>query len=267
MTGTALRLELRRSRSLTLWLAVVVLVYGAFIAAFYPFIRDNAKLLDQYMAVLPKGMLAAFGLEGGLSNHGVFFTTYISGMLWPIVVAIAATFLGTRMVAADADRGFIELPLATRISRARYLAAGIAGQILVLGALSLATVGGVLVVAAIVNAGFDAGRFLMEVPLLFAFACALAGLATLLSVITLNRGMSAGIVTAGLLASYLLDAVSRLDADLDWLGSLSAFRYLRSTSAIDQGVAPVGELAMFGALAVVTWATAVWLFRTRDLVA
>ena len=267
MTGIVLRLELRRSRSLTVWLAVVVLVYGAFIAAFYPFIRDNARLLDQYMAVLPKGMLAAFGLEGGLADRGVFFTTYISGMLWPIVAAIAATFLGTRMVAADADRGFIELPLATRISRMHYLAAGIAGQVLVLGVLSLATAVGVLVVGQVVNAGFDASRFLLEVPLLFAFSCALAGLSTLLSVITLNRGASAGIVTAGLLASYLLDAGSRLQADLDWLGTLSVFRYLRSTSAIDQGVAPIGELALFGAIGILTWLTAVWIFRTRDLVA
>jgi ABC-2 type transport system permease protein len=265
--GAALRLELRRSRSLTIWLAIVVLVYGGVMAVFYPFIRDNAKLLDDYMAVLPQGMLAAFGLEGGLSNHGVFFNTYIAGMLWPIVAAIAATFLGTRPAAADLDRGFIELPLATRISRLRYLAAAIAGQILVLGGLALAAVGGVLAVAAIVNAGFDPGRFLMEVPLLFAFACALAGLATLLSVVTLSRGASAGIVTGGLLAMYLLDAVSRLEADLDWLGTLSAFRYLRSTSAIDRGVAPIGELALFAALAIATWAMALWIFRSRDLVA
>jgi ABC-2 type transport system permease protein len=267
LIGVVLRLELRRSRSLAIWLSVVVLVYGAFIAAFYPFIRDNAKLLDDYMAVLPKGMLAAFGLEGGLSNHGVFFNTYIAGMLWPIVTAIAGTILGTRMVAADLDRGFIELPMATRIDRVRYLATGIAGQIVVLGALSLAAVGGMLAVGAVVGAGFDAGRFVMEVPLLFLFACALGAVATLLSVITLSRAISAGIVAGGLLAMYLLDAVSRLQADLDWIGTPSAFRYLRSTSAIDLGVMPLGAMALFGAIAVLAWGLAVWLFRGRDLVA
>ena len=267
MIGVVLRLELRRSRALAIWLGVIVLVYGAFIAAFYPFIRDNAKLLDDYMAVLPKGMLAAFGLEGTLSNHGVFFNTYIAGMLWPIVAAMAAIILGTRMVAADLDRGFIELPLATRIDRVRYLATGVAGQIVVLGAMSLAAVGGVLVVGAVVGAGFDAGRFLMEVPLLFLFACALAAIATLLSVITLSRAVSAGVVAGGLLAMYLLDAVSRLQADLDWIGTPSAFRYLRSTSAIDLGVMPLGPMALFGAIAIAAWGVAVWRFRSRDLVA
>ena len=92
-------------------------------------------------------------MEGTLSNHGVFFNTYIASMLWPIVAAIAGIILGTRMVAADLDRGFIELPLATRIDRVRYLATGIAGQILVLAALSVAAMVGVLVVGAIVDAG------------------------------------------------------------------------------------------------------------------
>ncbi len=66
---------------------------------------------------------------------------------------------------------------------------------------------------------------------------------------------------------YLLDAVSRLQADLDWIGMFSVFRYLRSTSAIDQGVMPLGAMALFGAIAGLSWGLAVWRFRTRDLVA
>lgn len=267
MIGAVLRLELRRSRSLAIWLGIIVLAYGAFIAGFYPVIRDNSKLLDDYMAVFPKPLLAAFGMEGTLSNYGVFFNTYIGSMLWPIVAAIAAAILGTRQVAADLDRGFIELALATRIDRARYLAIGIVGQIVVLAALSLGVMVGVLVVGALVNAGFDNARFLMEVPLLFLFACALGGTVTLLSVVTLSRAITAGAVAGGLLAMYLFDAVSNIEADLDWLGTISAFRYLRSTSAIDQGVMPLGPMVLFAAIGLVTWVLAVWIFRERDLVA
>ena len=267
MIGVVLRLELRRSRSMAIGLGAILLLYGSFIAAFYPVIRDNAKLIDDYMAVFPKGMLAAFGMEGTLSNQGVFFNTYIGSMLWPIVTAIAAAILGTRQVAADLDRGFIELPMATRIDRVRYLATGIAAQVLVLAVLSVAVIGAMLVVGGIVGAGFDGVRFLMEVPLLFLFACSLGGTATLLSVVTLSRQVSAGVVAGGLLVMYLLDAVSRLQPDLEWLGVPGAFRYLRSTSAIDEGVLPLGPTVLFGAIAVVTWGLAIWRFRSRDLVA
>ncbi|HEX7951256.1 MAG TPA: ABC transporter permease subunit [Candidatus Limnocylindrales bacterium] len=267
MIGLALRLELRRSLWFAAWLGIILLVYGAFIAGFYPIIRDNTKLLDQYMALLPKPFLAALGMEGSLANHATFFNTYIASMVWPIVAAIGGAFIGTRMTAADVDRGFIELPLATRIDRPSYLLAGIAGQVLVMAMLSLTAVAGVLVVGAIVGAGFDAPRFLLEVPLLFLFGCAIAAITTLLSVITLSRTIAAGTIAGSLLAMYLLDAVSKLQADLDWIGVLSLFRYLRSTSAIALGVLPASEMALFGAISVVAWALAVWIFRKRDLIA
>jgi hypothetical protein len=100
-----------------------------------------------------------------------------------------------------------------------------------------------------------------------AFAAALAGIATLLSVVTLNRGLSAGVVTGGLLAMYLLDAISRIEAGLDWIGTFSAFRYLRSTAAIGDGRLPTAEIALFGIIAICAWGVAVWAFRGRDLVA
>ena len=267
MTGVILALELRRSRSLALGLLAVTLVYGGIVGAIYPVLRDNAKVLDEYMSVFPQAVLAAFGMTGSLTDHGVFFNTYVGSMLWPIVAAIAAAVLGTRTVAADLEHGFLELPLATRIDRVRYLAAAIAAQLVVLGALAIATVGGVLVVGALVGAAFDVGRFLGEVPLLFLFACAVAGVATLLSVVSLSRSLSAGVVAGGLLAMYLLDAISRIKADLDWLGVVSAFRYLRTTEPIDLGVMPWGALALFAAIAIAAWAAALWTFRRRDLVA
>jgi len=267
MMASVFRLELRRSRGLAVWLGLVIVLYSGVIAAFYPVIRDNVKVLEDYMRVFPQPMLAAFGMEGSLADHGVFFNTYLGSMLWPIVAAIAGAVLGTRTVAADLDSGFLELPLATGIDRTRYLAAAIAGQLLVLATLAVLAIAAVLIAGALAGAGFDAGRFLLTVPVLFLFACAVAAVASLLSVVSLRRGLSAGVVAGALLAMYLLDAVSRFDADLEWLGAFSAFRYLRSTSAIDEGVLRYGDLAVFAVVALVCWSLAIWLFRRRDLVA
>ncbi len=267
MTWIALRLELRRNRALVLWLAAVVAVYGAFIAGFYPIMRDNTKLIDDYMKVFPKGLMAGFGMEGSLADHGVFFNTYIGSMLWPVVAAIVATILGTRAVAADLDSGFVELPLSTRIDRLRYLAASIGGQLVAIAVVALAAVLGTLVVGAIVGAGFDTGRFLLVVPLLFSFGCAVAAVSTLLSVVTLNRGISAGVVAGTLILMYLVDIVSKLQPDLAWIGTFTAFHYLRSIDVIDRGSLPVESLTVFATIAVIAWAASLWGFRRRDLVA
>ena len=122
---TAFRLELRRSRGLVLWLGITMLVYGGIMGLMHPVLKQNDDLMRQYMEVFPKEFLAMFGMSGTLSDPGVFFTTYIASWLWPIIAAVAALLLGTRAVAADLDRGFLDLPLSTRMSRARYLGASI----------------------------------------------------------------------------------------------------------------------------------------------
>lgn len=267
MMQRVFRMELRRSRSLAVWLGVVVVVYGGVVAAFYPVIRDNMQVLEDYMSVFPAPLRAAFGMEGNLADHAIFFNTYLGSMVWPIVAAIAGAVLGTRTIAGDLESGFLELPLATQIDRARYLAAAITGHMAILAVLAVLSVGSVLVAGAFVNAGFDAGRFLLATPILVLFAWAATAVACLLSAVTLRRGLSAGVVAGGLLAMYLLDAISRFRADLDWLGTFSAFRYLRSTSAIDEGVLRYGDLAVFAVAALVCWGLAIRVFRRRDLVA
>ena len=104
------------------------------------------------METFPQEFLAAFGMTGSLSDPGVFYTTYISSWLWPIMAAVLALLLGTR-VAADLDRGFLDLPLATPMSRVRYLAASIVGQAVAMAVLAVATVGGVWVIGRARRAG------------------------------------------------------------------------------------------------------------------
>ncbi len=118
--------------------------YGAIMALMYPIMVENNALMTQYMETFPQEFLAAFGMTGSLSDPGVFYTTYISSWLWPIMAAVVALLLGTR-VAADLDRGFLDLPLATPMSRVRYLAASVVGQAVAMAVLAGRTVGGVWV--------------------------------------------------------------------------------------------------------------------------
>ena len=268
MTGAILGLEARRSRALTFWLAIVAVVYGALIAALFPTMKENAKLLEDYLNILPKGFLAAFGMMGGsLVDPGNFFSTYIGIFLWPILAALGGILLATRPVAADLERGFLELPLSTRTTRTRYLGLTIAVHALAIVVMAVATVGGFLVVGSLVGAGFDNGRLLLVVIPAAAFGFAIHGATSALSVVTLSRSQAGGIAAGVLLAMYLLDIVARLQPDLEWVGTVSAFRYFDVRTLIATGVLDLGGLGLFLAVALGGWAIAIWRFQTRDLVA
>jgi ABC-2 type transport system permease protein len=263
----AFRLELRRSRGLIVWLGITLLAYGGVMGLMHPIMRENDALIEQYMDVFPKEFMAAFGMTGVLSDPGVFFTTYIASWLWPIVAAVAALLAGTRAVAADLDRGFLDLPLATRMSRVRYLAASIWMQVALMAVLAFAAVLGLWAVGRLVGAEFDFGRFMLGGVLCFAFGCAIAGPATLLSVVTLSRAMTSAIVGGVLIAMYALFVVTQVAEDWSWLAPLSAWNHFQTTELIDNGVFPVGDLGLFAVFAIGGWVAALWAFRRRDLAA
>ncbi len=267
MTALTFRLELRRSRMVAFWLAVIVIAYGATIAAMFPILEENSKLLEDYLKILPKEMLAAFGMSGNLTDPGVFFSTYIGSFLWPVIAAIGAIILATRPVAADVERGWSEIVLGTPLTRIRSLAASIGSQATVLAVLALAAPGGVLAGGLVVGAGFEAGPFLASSVVFWLFACAIAGVTSLVGVLTLSRGVAAGVAAGVLLAMYLMNIVAELQGDLAWLGDLGWFRYLTVTELIDTGAVPWASIAVFGVVALIGWIAALVVFARRDLLA
>ena len=267
MTALTFRLELRRSRLIAFWLAVIAAAYSGIIGLMFPILKDNAAAIEGYMKLFPKEFMAAFGMTGSLADPGVFFTTYIGSFLWPIVAAIAAIILATRPVAADVERGWTELVLGTPLTRLRSLGAAILSQALVLGTLALATVGGVLLAGVLVGAGFDAGRFLAGAGILWLFACTIAGVASLVGALTLSRGIAAGLTAGVLIAMYLLNIVAQVQVDFAWLADLGAFKYLLTPELIDGGAVPWTSIAVFAAVAVGGWAASLVVFARRDLVA
>lgn len=265
MIALSFRLELRRSRILAVGLALVVLVYGGVMAAFYPILLANTAAINDYMKLFPKEFMAAFGMTGSLADPGIFFTTYIGSFLWPVVAAIAGIVLATRPTAADAERGWADLPLATPLNRVDYLGAAILGQVVVLAALALVAVAGVIAVGELVGAGFDVGRFLAAGVVLWLFGCAIAGVTSLVAVITLSRGIASGFAAGILIAMYLLNIVAQVQPALAWLGDLSAFRYAGVGALIDQGTADWVGIGVFIVVAVAGWTASLVLFRRRDL--
>jgi ABC-2 type transport system permease protein len=263
---TAFRMELRRNRSLVLWLGATLFAYGAVMGLMYPVMVENNALFEEYMRTFPQEFLAAFGMTGSLSDPGVFFTTYVGSWLWPIMAAAASMLLGTR-VAADLDRGFLDLPLSTRISRVRYLGASIVGQVLAMLVLAVATVWGIWIVGNLVGSGFDASRWGLATVFTFAFGCAVAGPTTLLAVVTLSRARASGIVAGVLVAMYLVYVLAQISTDWAWLAPLSMWDHFDSTALIDEGTVPWGDLVLFVVMAVAGWIGALVAFRRRDLAA
>lgn len=266
MSSIAFRLEARRSRGLVLWLAVVTAAYAGFITLFYTNVAENAEEWKKLFDVYPKEILLAFGIEGDFADPGVFLSGYVYNFLWPLIAAIAAIALGTR-VAADADRGFLDTVLATPITRTRHLLGSIAAQLGGLVVLAATMVGAIIAADAMIAPDFPTARVFLSTAHAVAFGVAIAGPATWLAVALLDRGRAAGIVAGVLVIMYLLNVVAALAPDWGAVASVSLFRYFNVKELIGDGAYPFADSLLFIVIGVAGWALALASFRRRDLAA
>jgi hypothetical protein len=262
----AFRMELRRGRMLVLWTGIVAVLYAGGITLFYPTILKNAAEFEKLLEIYPKELMAAFGIEGSIGDPGTFLNSYVFQFLWPLVAAIVAILLATR-VAADAETGFLDLPLSTRLPRLRYLAAAIAGQVLALAALAAMTIGAIFAVDLLIEPDFPTDRLVLAGVHALMLGLAIAGVSTLLAVMSLDRGKAGGLAAGILIVMYLLNILAQLSPDMADIGRLSAFRYFDLKALIDTGTYPVGDSLLYLAVAVGGWLLALWAFRRRDLAA
>jgi hypothetical protein len=263
---TALRLELRRGRMLVLWIGLVAALYAGGITAFYPTILDNAERFREMLDIYPRELMAAFGITGDLGDPGVFINSYIFQFLWPLVAAIVAILLATRL-AVDVEAGFLELPLSTRLPRSRYLGAVVVGQVVAMGLLTLVTIGAIWAVDLLIEPNLPTERLLLAGGHAFAMGLAVAGVTTLLTVILLDRGRAGGLAAGILIVMYLANVIAQLSTDLGWLAGASIFHYFDLRPVIDTGAYPVAETTLYLGVATGGWLVSLVAFRRRDLAA
>ena len=262
----AFRLEFRRGWMLIVWVGIVAMLYAGIITAFYPTILQNAAEFEKMLSIYPRELMAAFGITGNLGDPGTFINSYIYQFLWPLVAAIAAILLATR-VAADADSGFLDLPLSSRLPRVRYLVATIGSQLASLAVLSAMTIAAIVAVDLFIAPDFDTVRLTLAGVHAFAMAAAIAGVTTAFAVILLDRGRAGGLAAGLLIVMYLLNVIAALSPDIADLARLSAFHYFDLKVLIDTGAYPVGDSAIYLVVAAAGWLVALVVFRRRDLAA
>ena len=154
-------------------------------ALMYPIMKSKRRAdRRQYMDTFPKEFLAAFGMTGVAVRSRASSSPPTSragcGRSWRPRPAL---LLGTRAVAADLDRGFLDLPLATpALAGPLPRRPSIAAQVVVMAVLAAAAVGGPVADRAAGRRGESStsGGSPLAGVLSFAFGCAIAGPTTLL---------------------------------------------------------------------------------------
>jgi ABC-2 type transport system permease protein len=252
----SLRENRRAAIGWAIGLAAVVFVYvGA-----YGQLDTAAAAKEQ---LLPDAMRKIFGMTDLTTGAGYLQTT-VYALVGPLLLIMCAVTLGTRTIAGPEASGTIDLLLANPISRRQFVwqrlcaflaNMAILGLLVWVLVLALATSQDMGVTAANITAA-SLGLFLLA--LCFGFVAVAAG------AVTGSRATALTVAGGAAVATYVLNALSRIVAGGDWLHWLSPFHYASGHAPLLNGFDVANLLVLLGislACAVVSFV----VFDRRDV--
>lgn len=230
----------------------------ALMAALYPSMEDAIRRI---MEVYPKNVLAAFGIER-IDSLEAWLHTEMFSLIVPLTLAFFAIRSATRMLVGAEERGYLDILLATPLTRRALVAGSFVATLVVLVAV-LSVVGLATLVAGILAASDPAPTVLLGgLAGVFALAAFFAGVAVLLAGVVRGSSHVVGIASGLVLAMYLIDFLGKVTSTIQPLRVASAFRYYGAPLIDGFDVATFTGLCLAG---VASASLGAILFDRRDL--
>lgn len=243
------------------WGSVLLIIALYLMWIYKPMLEQQAQLknlLDAY----GKEMLAFFGGTADIFSAGGYlsfgFFSYI-----PVAVGILALLLGSGLIAADEEKGTLDLILAHPISRTALFWGRWLALVTALAAVLLLTWLGFA--AGLPLAGLDTtvGQLLLPHISLLSILLLFGALALFLSLALPSRTVTASVSAALLVASYIVTSLASVNAKLAPLNNLSPLKYYQGGDAVN-GL-NMGYLLSTLAAGLIFTVLAWFLFLHRDI--
>lgn len=246
----------------SLGFAGVALMY----AAFYPSIRDNADVLNEYVQNLPEAIRGFIGEGTDFASPVGYLQTELFSVFGPLLLLVYAIGAGARAIAGEEEAKTLDLLLSTPIPRTRVVwhkfGAMVVGS-LILGAALWASL-------ALLGPPFELGVALADL----AAACAMIALlaitfgttALLMGAATGSRALAIGVTSALAAATYIVNALAPAVDALDRIRWISPFYFAIGTEPLSNGFDALDLSVLVGIAAVACVAT-LRVFDRRDLAA
>ncbi len=219
-------------KGLLIW-SVILAGLGVLVLAFYPTIAKQAEEFQRLMVSMPKGLLAAFGLEKismtdimGYYATKQYTTLTLFGSIYAIILASA-------MLSKEESDKTIEFLLSKPVSRSEILTAKLLSIITLITVFNLIiTIVMYISLQIVKTTDFSIKTFLLLSLAAFLLHLTFACLGFLASVI-IHRNQTVLPFSLGLvLVTYFLSIATALSEKLEFLKYFSPFKYVDAVDII-----------------------------------
>lgn len=260
-TTAMLRLEsTRRIRSAVALLAVLLVFSILYISIFPNFKEDAEELADAF----PDFFFDMFAIEALHTIEG-FIAAELYSFFWTTIVGVYFAYIGATMVAVEIHDRRMDLTLSLPINRESVIIQKLlslwAPLVFLNGGLYLMLVVGTNLIDEAIDPVALAMVHLLSIPYLL--VCTAIGL--VLSVVLDHPRSSKAAAIAIVLVLWLVDAVSRMTAEYEWIGAVAPSRYYEHSAILVREEYSLLDAGILTGTFLVLVALAVVLFIRRDI--
>lgn len=235
----------------------------ALIAAYWPSVRDSPDL-QSFVEDLPDAVKALTG-EGDYSTPLGYLNAELFSFMIPLLFLAVAIGMGARAIAAEEERGTIDLLMSMPITRRRMLLEKVAAGVLVLAGLGVVLFAACLLGSAVSGMDLPVGRLAQISLATVLLALPFGALALAIGCLTGARGLALGLTSAAAVAAYMLDALASLVQSLSDYRDLSPFAWYASDEVLSGDGLALWRAALMAGVAVMFAGLAVVALERRDL--
>ncbi len=242
-------------------LVVVFALLSALYFSMFPGIQAEMDVLEE---AFPGFMFELFRIEALHTVEG-FIAAEIYSFFWVLLVGLYFTSIGASMIAGEIHDRKIDLTLSNPVSRESVVLQKIAALwvpivVLNFGVAVIVYLGGV-----VIDEPFNPVALAMVHLLSVPYLLVCAGIGLVASVVLQRVRTARAAALTLVIVLWLVEGVSRVDPDFEWLGAIAPSRYYDQTAILvheeyallDAGILLV---AFFGLVGV-----AVFIFTRRDI--
>ncbi len=223
-----LRNESRRLLRGSVILVGVFAVLSVLYFSIFPEFADDAEEIGE---AFPEGMMDFFGLEALHTIEG-FVAAEIYSFFWVLLVGIYFAYVSAGTIAGDIESRKMDLTLSNPVSRESVLAQKTAALWVPLTVLNVCIPLIVYVGALLINEAFDPLALAMAHLLSIPYLLVCAGIGLVCSVVIDRPRTAQATALVSVFVLWLLEGVSNLDPDYEWIGYGTPSRYYDETAIL-----------------------------------
>ena len=261
-TSTAiLRVESGKRVRSSVVLVVVFALLAAMYFAMFPSMQEEMEVLED---AFPAFFFEMFGIEALHTIEG-FIAAEIYSFFWIVLVGIYFAYVGAGMIAKDVAERKMDLTLSNPISRESVLLQKVAALWLPLAVLNVGVGGIVLLGGVAIGEPIDPVAVVMvhllSIPYLL--VCGAIGLVISVGIGHVRTARATALTVV--FALWLVDSVSRLDEDYEWIGAVGPSRYYDETAILVREEYAYGDAGILLVVFLALIAVAAFVFSRRDI--